>query len=174
MQVVVFIPEEQYNDTYVIHHDKKNWSEAQRHCREKHTDLVSGLDQLLDKKFRSKIQNHGNSFHWIGLFRDSWRWSDGSNASFRNWKSFKDDNSKKCAVTLLPSQKWESRACDQKRPFFCYRGEFNKCILFFSCIISLNGGFIYSTKCLWESEYQVAAVFLLLLSISSEVIVLVL
>ncbi|XP_036968022.1 C-type mannose receptor 2-like isoform X2 [Acanthopagrus latus] len=115
--------EEQYNDTYVIHHDKKNWSEAQRHCRENHTDLVSGLDQLLDKNFRSKIQNHGNSFHWIGLFRDSWRWSDGRNASFRNWKSFKDDDSKKCAVTLLPSQKWESCACNQKRPFFCYREE---------------------------------------------------
>ena len=130
MQAVVFIPEEQYNDTYVIHHDKKNWSEAQRHCRENHTDLVSGLDQLLDKNFRSKIQNHGNSFHWIGLFRDSWRWSDGRNASFRNWKSFKDDDSKKCAVTLLPSQKWESCACNQKRPFFCYRGEFNKVVLF--------------------------------------------
>ena len=111
-------------------HSEKNWSEAQRHCREKHTDLVSGLDQLQDNNLMSEIQKFEVDFWWIGLFRDSWRWSDGSNASFRNWKSFKDDNSKKCAVTLLPSQKWESCACNQKRPFFCYRGEFNKVVLF--------------------------------------------
>ncbi|XP_030286351.1 macrophage mannose receptor 1-like [Sparus aurata] len=110
---------------YIFHDDKKTWSEAQEYCREKHTDLVSGLHQLVDRKLRSEIQNqkNKNSFYWIGLFTDGWGWSDGSKASFRNWKSFEDDNSKKCAVTLLPSQKWDSRDCDKKKPFFCYKEE---------------------------------------------------
>ncbi|XP_030286087.1 macrophage mannose receptor 1-like [Sparus aurata] len=106
---------------YTIHDDKKSWSEAQKHCRENHIDLVSGLHQLVDRNLRVKIKDHNNL--WIGLFRDGWRWSDGSKASFRNWESFKDDNSKKCAVTLLPSQIWYSRDCDEKKSFFCYKEE---------------------------------------------------
>uniref|UniRef100_A0A671XGN9 C-type lectin domain-containing protein n=1 Tax=Sparus aurata TaxID=8175 RepID=A0A671XGN9_SPAAU len=99
MQVFLFTPEKPSGKKYKIHNDKKSWSEAQKHCREKHTDLVSGLHQLVDKNLRRKIKDHDDVL-WIGLFRDGWRWSDGSKASFRNWKSFKDDNSKKCAVTL--------------------------------------------------------------------------
>ncbi|XP_030286086.1 secretory phospholipase A2 receptor-like [Sparus aurata] len=104
-------------------HSQKTWSEAQKHCREKHTDLVSGLDQLRDNNFTSEIKKFEVHFWWIGLFRDSWRWSDGSKASFRNWESFEDDNSEKCAVTLLQSQKWDSRDCGDNKPFFCYKEE---------------------------------------------------
>uniref|UniRef100_A0A671XGM8 C-type lectin domain-containing protein n=1 Tax=Sparus aurata TaxID=8175 RepID=A0A671XGM8_SPAAU len=98
---------------YIFHDDKKTWSEAQEYCREKHTDLVSGLHQLVDRKLRSEIQNqkNKNSFYWIGLFTDGWGWSDGSKASFRNWKSFEDDNIKNGTLVIVirknPSSTWE-------------------------------------------------------------------
>uniref|UniRef100_A0A668SRU3 C-type lectin domain-containing protein n=1 Tax=Oreochromis aureus TaxID=47969 RepID=A0A668SRU3_OREAU len=54
----------------------------------------------------------------------SWRWSDGSNFSFRYWDmdSFNDGlNNRTCATTLLErSGRWSSAGCDQRKPFFCY------------------------------------------------------
>uniref|UniRef100_A0A8C4DN73 C-type lectin domain-containing protein n=1 Tax=Dicentrarchus labrax TaxID=13489 RepID=A0A8C4DN73_DICLA len=84
------------------------WPEAQNYCREHHTDLVSGLNQLHDTDLKNKIQSQ--SMLWIGLFRDTWRWSDGSNSSFRNWnlELFKDDDSKKCAKCAMLNGKWDS------------------------------------------------------------------
>ncbi|XP_025761863.1 macrophage mannose receptor 1-like [Oreochromis niloticus] len=61
---------------------------------------------------------------WVGLFRDSWRWSDGSDFSFRYWdmQLFNDEQSNKtCAMTLLNrSGKWSSDECDKEKPFFCH------------------------------------------------------
>ncbi|XP_005756042.1 putative C-type lectin domain-containing protein LINC00083, partial [Pundamilia nyererei] len=105
--------------------EKKTWTQAQSYCRQHHTDLASGLDQIYSEEFK-KLKNSKapkvNS--WIGLFRDSWRWSDGSNFSFRYWDmdSFNDGlNNRKCATTLLErSGRWSSAGCDQRKPFFCY------------------------------------------------------
>uniref|UniRef100_A0A671XJ95 C-type lectin domain-containing protein n=1 Tax=Sparus aurata TaxID=8175 RepID=A0A671XJ95_SPAAU len=125
MQVFLFIPEKPSGEQYIFHHYKRTWSEAQKHCRENHIDLVSGLHQLRDKNLKSQINDcrRRNDVYWIGLFRDGWRWSDGSNASFRDWESINNDNSKKCAVTLLQNKKWDSRDCGEKRSFFCYKEE---------------------------------------------------
>uniref|UniRef100_A0A3Q4GLK1 C-type lectin domain-containing protein n=1 Tax=Neolamprologus brichardi TaxID=32507 RepID=A0A3Q4GLK1_NEOBR len=67
----------------------KSWTQAQNYCRQHHTDLASGLDQIYSEEFKT-LQNSKEL--WISLFRDSWRWSDGSNFSFRYWDmdSFND------------------------------------------------------------------------------------
>uniref|UniRef100_A0A7N6AIS1 C-type lectin domain-containing protein n=1 Tax=Anabas testudineus TaxID=64144 RepID=A0A7N6AIS1_ANATE len=69
---------------YVYHFigENKTWDE--RYCRVNHTDLVSGLDQLDDDSVKNE------SDVWIGVFRDTWRWSDGRNFSFRNWEYVED------------------------------------------------------------------------------------
>ncbi|XP_042367831.1 macrophage mannose receptor 1-like [Plectropomus leopardus] len=97
------------------------WSKAQNYCREHHTDLVSGREQL--DKISEDIDNKiGGKNVWIGLFRDSWRWSDESSFSFRNWNRqlFKsEDGNKKCAMTMTDG-KWTSDECKKTKPFFCY------------------------------------------------------
>ncbi|CAI5657255.1 unnamed protein product [Oreochromis niloticus] len=109
------------NKTFHLIMEKKTWTQAQNYCRQHHTDLASGLDQIYSEEFK-KLQN--STALWIGLFRDSWRWSDGSNFSFRYWDmdSFNDGlDNRKCATTLLErSGRWSSAGCDQRKPFFCY------------------------------------------------------
>uniref|UniRef100_A0A3P8RPE0 C-type lectin domain-containing protein n=1 Tax=Amphiprion percula TaxID=161767 RepID=A0A3P8RPE0_AMPPE len=99
------------------------WTEAQEYCRQNHTDLVSGLKQLNDSKVISLLENATGSCCWLfGLFRDTWRWSDGSQSSFRNWDHH--PNSEDCAMTTLNGEsKWKSDNCSSQKPFFCYNEE---------------------------------------------------
>ncbi|XP_039465876.1 putative C-type lectin domain family 20 member A [Oreochromis aureus] len=110
---------------YFIQDTKLNWTQAQSYCRYNYTDLASGLDQVDGKEMKALIKSKDSKFSaWIGLFRDSWRWSDGSDFSFRYWdmQLFNDEQSNKtCAMTLLNrSGKWSSDECDKEKPFFCY------------------------------------------------------
>ncbi|XP_028443656.1 macrophage mannose receptor 1-like [Perca flavescens] len=103
--------------TFYISEDKKTWEDAQRFCKEKYTDLISGVKQLDD--FKTQRQNDAETF-WIGLFRDSnWSWSDGSSFSFRSWDEGKQDPEKTCAMTTLNGN-WSSDDCNKTKPFFCY------------------------------------------------------
>ncbi|GLD57316.1 snaclec stejaggregin-B subunit beta-1-like protein [Lates japonicus] len=95
----------------------KTWPQAQNYCRENHTDLVSGVHQLEEFKTGGESANEV----WIGLFRDTWRWSDESSFSFRSWDLDDDERNKKCAMTVLDrSRRWSSDECNKKNPFFCY------------------------------------------------------
>ncbi|CAI5686182.1 unnamed protein product [Oreochromis niloticus] len=111
---------------YLIQQEPKlNWTQAQSYCRAHYTDLVSGFDQVDGEEYEALINGLTPPFSiWVGLFRDSWRWSDGSNFSFRYWdmQLFNDEQSnKKCAMTLLNrSGNWSSDECDKEKPFFCY------------------------------------------------------
>uniref|UniRef100_A0A8C6UQD9 C-type lectin domain-containing protein n=1 Tax=Neogobius melanostomus TaxID=47308 RepID=A0A8C6UQD9_9GOBI len=64
-----------YNSDSEVYTEKKTWLGALEYCRENHTDLIGGTQPMPNV--------HGD--HWIGLFRDSWQWSNGSSSSFRNW-----------------------------------------------------------------------------------------
>ncbi|XP_063048674.1 macrophage mannose receptor 1-like, partial [Engraulis encrasicolus] len=72
---------------YVLVQEWKTWRDAQRYCRDEYTDLASLRNQTENDKIYSDILSGlGNkSYPWIGLFRDAWEWSDGSNSSFRHW-----------------------------------------------------------------------------------------
>uniref|UniRef100_A0A3P9NPC5 C-type lectin domain-containing protein n=1 Tax=Poecilia reticulata TaxID=8081 RepID=A0A3P9NPC5_POERE len=63
----------------------ETWLEAQSYCREKHTDLISGMKQLQDEEVKKLIKSAGHPHISIGLFRDTWMWSDGNSSSFRHW-----------------------------------------------------------------------------------------
>uniref|UniRef100_A0A7N5ZYZ8 C-type lectin domain-containing protein n=1 Tax=Anabas testudineus TaxID=64144 RepID=A0A7N5ZYZ8_ANATE len=109
----------QFNKSFHLINYTLTWPQAQRYCRENHTDLVSGLDQLDDNSVKS------GSYVWIGVFRDTWRWSDGRNFSFRNWEYVEDlvdgQSNKTCATTMLNrAGKWSSADCNEEKPFFCY------------------------------------------------------
>ncbi|XP_034006137.1 C-type mannose receptor 2-like [Trematomus bernacchii] len=116
-----FICYNEPNQTYHCKYETKNWLEAQSYCREHHTDLVSGFKQMNSTEFKETIKtvsNPNNDF-WIGLFRDTWSWSDGKNFSFRHWEDSFEDVASKCAMTT-PNGKWSSNTCTNKKPFYCY------------------------------------------------------
>ncbi|XP_041841641.1 C-type mannose receptor 2-like [Melanotaenia boesemani] len=107
--------------------ENKNWLEAQRYCRENHTDLVSGVNQLQDVNLNLTTQecNTAECRLFFGLFRDNWRWSDGSSFSFRYWgapftSAAENQNTNNCTAMRKDSKTWNSFDCNERKPFFCY------------------------------------------------------
>uniref|UniRef100_A0A3B3HJU1 C-type lectin domain-containing protein n=2 Tax=Oryzias latipes TaxID=8090 RepID=A0A3B3HJU1_ORYLA len=101
-----------------------NWTNAQRYCRENHTDLISGRQQLdqLNKTWtdnmKGKLSNTATRV-FIGLFSDMWAWSNESSFSFRYWDP-QSDRDKSCAV-LTNKGMWSTDDCSENRPFICYK-----------------------------------------------------
>ncbi|XP_059195909.1 macrophage mannose receptor 1-like [Centropristis striata] len=62
--------------------ETKSWRDAQKHCRDLSSDLIS----IHSAEENEAVRNVSMSQNmWLGLFRDPWKWSDGSNSSFRYW-----------------------------------------------------------------------------------------
>uniref|UniRef100_A0A3B5Q8F1 C-type lectin domain-containing protein n=1 Tax=Xiphophorus maculatus TaxID=8083 RepID=A0A3B5Q8F1_XIPMA len=113
---------------YHLIQEKKTWTEAQSYCREKHTDLISGTKQLQDEEVKNETSSVGNNTYiLIGLFREKWRWSDGSSFSFRNWTKgfdYQAEYKGQCATTVFgDGGRWKNENCNEKKPFICYDGE---------------------------------------------------
>uniref|UniRef100_W5L1F6 C-type lectin domain-containing protein n=1 Tax=Astyanax mexicanus TaxID=7994 RepID=W5L1F6_ASTMX len=106
---------------YIFINDKKTWSEAQSYCREHHTDLASVRNPTESQLIINATIN--NNHFWIGLFNDSWKWSDQSSSSFRYWNSTQPDNNNltKCAAVSVKDQgQWEDIRCEEQHPFICH------------------------------------------------------
>ncbi|XP_039656971.1 macrophage mannose receptor 1-like [Perca fluviatilis] len=107
--------------TFVVGNTSMTWPEAQSYCRDRHTDLASVRNMAEHLKVKDAAE--GN-WVWIGLFRDSWKWSDGSTSSFSSWKVGQPDynNGNKICVAADFSQSgaWEEWPCDMERAFICY------------------------------------------------------
>ncbi|XP_030635257.1 macrophage mannose receptor 1-like [Chanos chanos] len=113
------------SDRYIVIKETKTWREAQSYCREHHTDLASVRNQTENHMIWSLI-NDSTSDARIGLFMDSWKWSDQSNSSFRNWASGQPDNNEvieKCTVMQVTGDElgqWHDSSCGDEKPFVCY------------------------------------------------------
>ncbi|KAI4874419.1 hypothetical protein NFI96_032054, partial [Prochilodus magdalenae] len=117
-------------ERYVFINEKKSWYEAQSYCRDRHTDLVRVRNQTENQQvFNLTKQSHSDSAIWIGLFNDSWTWSDQSNSSFRYWKSGPDhygQGAECAAVSITEKGRWDNETCSNQLPFICHQ---NKLIL---------------------------------------------
>ncbi|KAM6924443.1 L-selectin-like [Xenentodon cancila] len=100
-----------------------SWTDAQRYCREHYTDLASVRNMTENQKIEALMP--AGEHVWIGLFRDSWKWSNGRKLSLEYWNEHEPNNSNKkdrCGVAVMKnSGKWEDGMCDMKRGFVCYR-----------------------------------------------------
>uniref|UniRef100_A0A3B1IHB7 C-type lectin domain-containing protein n=1 Tax=Astyanax mexicanus TaxID=7994 RepID=A0A3B1IHB7_ASTMX len=110
-------------ERYVFINEQKTWREAQRYCREHHTDLASVRNET--ERWQVHAAGNGVNF-WIGLFKDSWKWSDQSSSSFRYCESNQPDNNDltKCAAASVKDQgQWHDIKCDEQYPFICHESE---------------------------------------------------
>ncbi|XP_034089909.1 secretory phospholipase A2 receptor-like [Gymnodraco acuticeps] len=110
------------NATFVPIESYMTWTDAQSYCREHHTDLASVRNPAENQQIVELLPAVDYHF-WIGLYRDSWKWSDGSNSSFKYWKVNEPNYSasKVCVAAAFDnSGKWEDLDCGVEKPFICY------------------------------------------------------
>ncbi|XP_057182989.1 lymphocyte antigen 75-like isoform X2 [Triplophysa rosa] len=104
---------------YIMVNSSKNWRDAQSYCRQYHTDLATVSSPEAQQQLYN-LAGYG-SWVWIGLFLDSWRWSDQWSLFFRNWAAGQPSASGDCvAMSTTDSGKWTQYSCDHQRPFICY------------------------------------------------------
>ncbi|XP_037628798.1 macrophage mannose receptor 1-like [Sebastes umbrosus] len=109
------------NVTFILINISMTWTEAQSYCRDRYTDLAS-VRNMTDNQKVQELLSAGENV-WIGLFRDSWKWSDGSNSSFRYWAAGQPNNyagKEPCVAAHFDSGKWEDYQCHIKSAFICY------------------------------------------------------
>uniref|UniRef100_A0A4W6G674 C-type lectin domain-containing protein n=1 Tax=Lates calcarifer TaxID=8187 RepID=A0A4W6G674_LATCA len=106
---------------FVFINNFMTWTEAQSYSN--HTDLASVRNMEENQKIMELLPSRQDI--WIGLFRDSWKWSDGSNSSFRYWITGEPNGPKEnCAVADFSSSgKWVDVICDHRTAFICYSGK---------------------------------------------------
>ncbi|XP_046699260.1 putative C-type lectin domain family 20 member A isoform X2 [Silurus meridionalis] len=95
------------------------WTAAQAYCRQHHTDLASAL-QSTDSIYIWNIRlGQGNS--WIGLYRDTWKWSDGTDAANLHWATGQPNNlagNENC-VSIYNGKLYDD-SCTKLYYFFCH------------------------------------------------------
>ncbi|KAM8755155.1 macrophage mannose receptor 1-like isoform 2-T7 [Acanthopagrus schlegelii] len=106
------------NVTFVFIETLMNWTEAQSYCREHHTDLASVRNMTENQKVVDLVP--AGQLAWIGLYRDSWKWSDGSDSSFRHWAQGQPDKDACVVANFGNDGKWWDDYCYRIRPFVCY------------------------------------------------------
>ncbi|KAF5899460.1 macrophage mannose receptor 1-like, partial [Clarias magur] len=96
-----------------------SWFEARDYCRTHYTDLASSLSSSDNNMIGIAKNMLGDC--WIGLYRDTWKWTDGTNASDLLWYSGQPDNyygNENCAVVL--HGQFFDVPCIQTYYFFCH------------------------------------------------------
>ncbi|XP_036419930.1 macrophage mannose receptor 1-like isoform X2 [Colossoma macropomum] len=111
-------------DRYILIKSSVTWRKAQSYCREHYKDLASVRNQTENQQIYTAGKALENYLFWIGLFSDSWKWSDQSTSSFRYWASDQPDNgNENCAAVSMTTQdamgRWYDVNCAEKIPFIC-------------------------------------------------------
>ncbi|XP_077083486.1 putative C-type lectin domain family 20 member A [Siphateles boraxobius] len=96
----------------------KTWFNAQKYCREHYTDLAT-IRSLEDNK---QIVSLINGFEpWIGLYRESWKWSDQANFTSSTQLTAQRLNGwgENCAGLFYYSNSIDDYYCTSLHYFYC-------------------------------------------------------
>ncbi|XP_054903038.1 secretory phospholipase A2 receptor-like [Poeciliopsis prolifica] len=107
-------------DQYVMVDEVMGWTDALEYCQSSYTGLVSVRNDAELEIIQSLAVN---ASVWVGLFRDSWVWSDQADSSLRNWlpgTSVWSTSSDTCGALLKnESGRWGALKCTETHPFLC-------------------------------------------------------
>lgn len=113
--------------TYEYISEPKTWPEAQRYCREKHTDLATIHDEQ-DLRNLFDLQKTRPPLAWTGL-RRGWGWSlfdaddyKEGEAAYWSWTSGEPSSRGLCG-SIAARGGWHATSCALRLHFFCYNGE---------------------------------------------------
>lgn len=124
LNTLIFLCSDGAIDQFVLVTQNKSWYEAQSYCRQHYTDLVSVRSAEENQLLRNQLQDAQMKEAWIGLHRDSWKWSDSSETSFRRWgpnEPNNENNAQMCAA--MHKGIWTDRNCDTQFSFLCQSKE---------------------------------------------------
>ncbi|XP_047458029.1 macrophage mannose receptor 1-like isoform X2 [Mugil cephalus] len=109
---------------FVYYTSKRNWVDSQELCRAKYIDLAYiGSEGDNSQVFSlAKWVDASMTTTWIGLFKDSWYWSDGRETSFRYWLTGRPGLGNCSAVAWTQQKRWVAAVCDNKVTFLCEGG----------------------------------------------------
>ncbi|XP_038154307.1 C-type lectin domain family 17, member A-like [Cyprinodon tularosa] len=96
------------------------WTQAQSHCRSHYTDLASVKSSTDNDKI--KAIKPAEEAVWLGLFRDQWKWSNGSPLAYTYWVSGQPNGpTESCAATHFDqSGGWVDWKCHETKAFICF------------------------------------------------------
>ncbi|XP_026054340.1 uncharacterized protein LOC113040228 [Carassius auratus] len=110
------------NSGYILVRSAKIWSDAQSYCRQNYRDLPTINNSEQNNQINNIILS--GWYIWIGLFLDSWEWSDKWSLFFRHWAAgqpSQSSGSDDCVgMSRTDSGKWAQYSCDLQQPFICY------------------------------------------------------
>ncbi|KTF78365.1 hypothetical protein cypCar_00048617 [Cyprinus carpio] len=109
-------------NTTVVIQEEKNWSDALNYCRLYHTDLATIENQDENAKLKQLLIINNVVKAYMGLYRDTWKWSDQSSSEFRAWMFSEPNNfggTEFCAQLYMPDGQWGDKSCSLKLRFVC-------------------------------------------------------
>ncbi|XP_023820358.2 putative C-type lectin domain family 20 member A isoform X1 [Oryzias latipes] len=112
---------DQNKKNYVFINQAMSWSSAQQYCRKNYKDLAMIENQ--EENTEAQNAKPSSDVVWIGLYREPWTWSDGSNSSFRNWNdSYLNNYADKQHCGIENSDhNWDDLNCGMERVFVCHQ-----------------------------------------------------
>ncbi|XP_028298839.1 lymphocyte antigen 75-like [Gouania willdenowi] len=93
------------------------WNYGRDLCRSTYTDLAIVKDQPTNDLI-SQILIYKRA--WIGLYRESWKWSDGSNVTLTNWAHHQPSGDGTAICTASFNDEWMNMNCHTPLSYVCY------------------------------------------------------